>query len=318
MNISGIHHVTAIASDSQRNLDFYTQVLGLRLVKLTVNFDVPDTYHFYFGDEIGHPGTLLTFFLWPGTRQGRHGTSQATRTAFSIPPESTGYWIERLNQSGVTVESTSERFNEEVISFTDPDGLQLELVAGEESNQASPWLEGPVPPELAIRSFFGVTLMEEGFEATAELLSGPFGFQLAGEAEKRARFKAPSDQPGRFIDLVSLPNAPAGTMGTGTVHHVAWRTESDERQLAWREQLVNLGYDVTPVLDRQYFHSIYFREPGGVLFEIATDPPGFTTDESVDCLGSSMKLPPWLEPRRMQIERELPVIQLPNTCPERV
>ncbi len=318
MNIPGIHHITAIAENSQQNLDFYTQALGLRLVKLTVNFDVPDTYHFYFGDEIGHPGTILTFFLWPGTRRGKPGTGQATRIAFSIPPESAGYWTERLNQFGVTIDGTSQRFDEEIISFLDPDGVQLELVAGEEMNQASPWLEGPVPPESAIQSFHGVTLMEEGFESTAELLTGTFGFQLVAEAEKRARFKAPSDQPGRFIDLVSLPSAPAGITGTGTVHHIAWRTESDERQSAWREQLVSLGYDVTPVLDRQYFHSIYFREPGGVLFEIATDPPGFTTDESADCLGSSMKLPPWLEPRRLQIERELPALRLPNVCSELV
>ncbi len=316
--IRGIHHITAIASDPQRNLDFYTRVLGLRLVKLTVNFDAPDTYHFYFADASGHPGTILTFFPWPGARRGLHGTGQATMLAFSIPPGSLGYWSDRLKQHGTTVSSPFERFDEEGFAFQDPDGLQVELVASQSGAEpeAAIWEGSPVPVEMALRGFHGVTLMEEGFEATMELLKDTFGFREIAQVENRARFEAPSGQPGRRIDLISLPAAPVGRMGAGVVHHVAWRAAGDAEQLAWREKLVAKGLDVTPVLDRQYFHSIYFREPGGVLFEIATDPPGFATDEGIDCLGTSLKLPPWLEPVRREIASQLPALELPETCPE--
>ncbi len=315
--IPGIHHVTAIASDPQRTLNFYTQMLGLRLVKLTVNFDDPETYHFYFGDARGHPGTILTFFPWPGVRPGRHGTGQADRLAFSIPSGSTGYWLERLENHGVTESKTFQRFDEEGLGFEDPDGLQLELI---EDTMPEPgvmaWEETSVPVEMALRGFHGITLLEEGFEATAELLRDTFGFRQTQEAENRARFEAPSTQPGRRIDLITLPAAPIGRMGAGIVHHVAWRAADDAQQLAWREELVNAGLDVTPVLDRQYFHSIYFREPGTVLFEIATDPSGFATDEEVGCLGTSLKLPPWLEPQRPEIRQRLPGLHLPVACPE--
>ncbi|HEX7973005.1 MAG TPA: ring-cleaving dioxygenase [Anaerolineales bacterium] len=313
-NIRGIHHVTAIASDPQRNLDFYTGVLGLRLVKLTVNFDAPDTYHFYFADGTGNPGTILTFFPWPGARQGVHGARQASTLAFSIPAGAAGFWVDRLKQHGVTA-STGESFNEEVISFADPDGLQLELVAGETEAAVSPWEGGPVPAQAALRGFHGVTLQEEGYEATAALLSETFGFRLAYQAENRARFEAPSGQPGRRIDLVCLPAGALGRMGAGVVHHVAWRTGDEAQQLEWRKKLVGLGLNVTPVLDRQYFRSIYFREPGGVLFEIATDPPGFAIDESPQRLGTSLKLPPWFEPRREEISRQLPSLRLPASGP---
>jgi glyoxalase family protein len=316
LKIPGIHHITAIASDPQRNLDFYTQVLGLRLVKLTVNFDAPDTYHFYFGDGAGHPGSILTFFPWPDAHRGLHGTRQATMIAFSIPAGSTGFWVDRLKQQGMSPSTPIDRFGEEVVPFVDPDGLQLELVAVDSPPATSSWEEGPVPPEHALGGFHGVTLLEEGFEATSALLKETFGFQLTHEAENRARFEALSDQYGRHIDLISLPDAPLGRLGAGIVHHVAWRAADEAQQLAWRERLIELEYDVTPVLDRQYFHSIYFREPGGVLFEIATDPPGFATDEQTDCLGSSLKLPPWLEPQRAELMRTLPTLHMPSPCPQ--
>jgi glyoxalase family protein len=316
--INGIHHVTAIASNPQRNLDFYTQVLGLRLVKLTVNFDAPDTYHFYLADGSGSPGTILTFFPWPDARRGTHGTGQATMLAFSTPAGALGYWHDRLKSQGLTVSTPFRRFDEEGFAFQDPDGLQLELVAGYPGSdpEVEVWQAGPVPAEMALRGFHGITLLEEGFEATAELLTGVFNFYQTHEARNRVRFEAPSGQPGRKIDLISLPSAPAGRMGAGTVHHVAWRAADDAQQLSWRDTLIEKGLNVTQVLDRQYFHSIYFREPGGVLFEIATDPPGFTTDESIDCLGTSLKLPPWLEARRLEIARLLPDLLLPVGCPE--
>ncbi len=316
--ITGIHHITAIASDPQHNLDFYTQVLGLRLVKLTVNFDAPETYHFYFGNATGQPGSILTFFPWPESRQSKQGARQASHVAFSIPLYSVDYWVNRLNEQGVNASPVLERFSEQVIQFTDPDGLQLELVTSPFTGETPAWEASPVPAQYGLRGFHGVTLMEEDFEPTARLLTEIFGFQQTQEAENHARFEAPSAEPGHTIDLVSLPAAPIGRMGHGAVHHVAWRAADDAAQLAWRERLVAAGLDVTPVLDRQYFHSIYFREPGGVLFEIATDPPGFAIDESQGCLGTNLKLPSWLEPHRQEIEQSLPALRLPQPCNEMV
>ena len=308
--IPGIHHVTAIASDPQRNLDFFTQVLGLRLVKLTVNFDDPGTYHFYFGDELGHPGTILTFFPWPGARRGIRGNGQVAVTSFSIPEGSTGYWQERLKRQGVSVGELSRRFDEEAVVFLDPDGMQLELVAYPTADPHKAWERGPVPPEHTIRGFHSVTLWEKDLERVAELLTQTLGFRPSQEAAQRLRFQAASDAPGRLVDVIHRPNGDPGWSGAGTVHHVAWRTSDDAEQLAWQEEITELGIRVTPVMDRQYFHSIYFREPGGVLFEIATDPPGFTWDEPPGQLGQALKLPPWLESRRAEIEQALPNLHL--------
>ena len=293
MIIPGLHHITAIASDPQRTLDFYTKVLGLRLVKLTINFDDPGTYHFYFGDEAGRPGTILTFFPWPGASKGRPGAGQATVVPFAVG-SLTG-WPEKLAHAGSRVSEPMERFGATVLLFEDPDGMQLELVASGGGNGSS-----------AITGFAGVTLSEQGYESTARLLTDVFGYTLIGSEANRFRY---SSSAGNYVDLLCQPDSRRGVMGAGTVHHVAFRAESDDIQLLWQKELSRKGYDVTPVLDRQYFHSIYFREPGGVLFEIATDPPGFATDESLADLGTHLKLPPWLEPARGDIERALPKLE---------
>ena len=304
--IPGIHHVTAIATDPQTNYDFYTEVLGLRFVKKTVNFDDPGTYHFYFGDSAGRPGSIMTFFPWPGARRGRQGTGQATVTAFSVPAGSLGYWTERLESKRIDAKLVGRRLEEEVLSLRDPDGLRLELVAHDDASTLPAWTDGPVQAEAAIRGFHGVTLMLEGYQATASLLSDAMGFRLTGEEGNRFRFAVDGAGPGLLVDLLCSPDSAPGSWAAGTVHHVAFRARSTEDQLAWREILVSAGMNVTPVLDRNYFKSIYFREPGGVLFEIATDPPGFTADESVEELGTHLKLPPWLEQHRGKIEMALP------------
>ena len=310
--ITGIHHITAIASEPQRNLDFYVGLLGLRLVKRTINFDDPGTYHFYFGDAGGTPGTILTFFPWPGARRGHRGVGQIEAIAFAIAPDSVRYWLDRLKEQHVAAEKATVRFGEEVIRFTDPDGLLLELIASGSPGKVESWSTGPVPAEHSLRGFHGVSAALEGYERTAKLLTETFGYYLVQESGNRFRFVASSDaNPGRTIDLLCMPDGRAGNVAAGSVHHIAFRAKNDAEQLQWRESLVELGYNVTPVMDRTYFHSIYFREPGGILFEIATDPPGFSLDETVEELGSKLRLPPWLESARAQIEEVLPPIKVP-------
>jgi len=311
-DILGIHHVTAIADDPQRNIDFYTGVLGLRLVKLTVNFDDPQSYHLYYGDELGHPGTLLTFFAWPGVPRGRQGTGQVTVTSFSIPQGSLDYWIERLSQQGVSSTGPASRFDETVLSLQDPDGLALELVAHPQAELRPAWKSGTVPAEHAIRGVHTVTLSEDGYERTAKLLTETMGFRLLGEENGVFRYAVGEQGPGAYVDVRCAPGLRRGHVAGGTVHHVAWRTPTDEREQAWRGVLAGFDLNVTPVLDRKYFHSIYFREPGGILFEIATDPPGFAVDEPVGQLGTRLELPPWLEPQRKEIEQVLPALRLPQ------
>ncbi|MDI3340288.1 MAG: ring-cleaving dioxygenase [Sphaerobacter sp.] len=304
--IPGIHHLTSIAADPQRNVDFYTGVLGLRLVKVTVNFDLPDTYHLYYGDEVGTPGTILTIFPWSRVPRRRPGTGQVAVTAFAIPAASTGYWVDRLRRHGLAVARPAARGEEEVIPFTDHDGLQYELVARDDGPARAVWAGGPVPPEHAIRGFHGVTIWEAELEPTARLLTELLGFRLVGEARDRLRFVVGEGAARAVIDVVCPPGVAPGAEDVGTVHHIAWRTPDEAAQRAWRERLTAAGVPVTPVRDRQYFKSIYFREPGGVLFEIATDAPGFAIDEPVAALGTSLKLPPWYEPQRAEIERALP------------
>lgn len=311
-NVEGLHHVTAIAGEPQPNVDFYTGVLGLRLVKLTVNFDDPTTYHLYYGDGQGHPGTILTFFPWPGAFKGRIGTGQLTVTSFAVPEKSLPYWRERLRKHGVEFDEARSDFGEEMLFLRDPDGLQLELVSTSKAEPDRVWARGPVPTEHAIHGFHHVTLLENGYERTAWLLTDTLGFKQIGKQGNRFRYAIANGAPSTIVDLVCAPEGRPGRVAVGTVHHVAWRTATDAEQVQWRDTLSKLEYDVTPIIDRQYFHSVYFREPGGVLFEIATDPPGFATDETVERLGSSLKLPPWLEQTRPELQRLLPPIELPR------
>jgi glyoxalase family protein len=309
--ILGIHHVTAIASDPQRNVDFYTQVLGLRLVKRTVNFDDPGTYHLYFGDEVGSPGTILTFFPWPLASRGSPGVGQVTVTSFSIPDGSLNYWERRLLSAGTPAERSGKRFDEEVLTFADPDGLKLELVAHSGVATDRVWKSASVPAEHAIQGFYSVTLCEQGYESTVEVFE-TMGFRKIAEQGNRFRFDVGEGGAGARADVLCASEAPFGRIAAGSVHHVAWRVVDSNSQQSWRRRLVSERLNVTPVLDRCYFRSVYFREPGGVLFELATDPPGFAIDEPAERLGETLKLPPWLEPHRKEIERVLPSIQLPQ------
>ncbi|AXC14261.1 Glyoxalase family protein [Acidisarcina polymorpha] len=306
--IVGLHHVTAIASDPQRNLDFYTEVLGLRFVKRTVNFDDPGTYHFYFGDDAGTPGTILTFFPWPQSARGVSGAGEVAQTAFRVPSNSLGYWRRRLLERGLPVKESGRRFEEEVLSFADPEGMKLEIVAYGEATAANPSRFASVPQEHAIRGFSGVTLLEHDGENTGNLLN-VLGFHKIAEEGNRLRFAADGDAPGNQIDLILDPNAAYGRTGAGSVHHIAFRAPDNAAQLEWREE-IGKYLDVTPVMDRTYFQSIYFREPGGVLFELATDPPGFALDEPLESLGEELRIPEWLEPRRAWVEQRLAKLEL--------
>lgn len=311
--ISGIHHLTAIAGDPQRNLDFYAGVLGLRLVKLTVNFDVPNTYHLYYGDEVGRPGTIITFFPWPHMRRGRVGAGQFTATALSIPPGALDYWRARLEAHGVQCAGPLERFEETVLAFEDPDGLPLELVAHQGAEERPGWPQGPVPAEMTIRGIYGISAVSLAHERTARVLTELLGLRELAREDGRVRYVAGQGGSGAIIDLIEPQEATPGIEGTGTVHHLALRVPDDEAQRQVHHEVAEHGFRVTPVLDRQYFRSIYFRELGGLLFEIATDPPGFTVDEPAERLGSELRLPPWLEPRREELIRQLPPLRLSAT-----
>lgn len=308
--LPGIHHVTAIASDPQENVDFYAGLLGLRLVKKTVNFDDPGSYHLYYGDEVGHPGSIMTFFAWPGAPRGRQGTGQVAVTRFAVPLASLDYWRQRLDDHGVAADASDAGFGDEALAFADPDGIRLQLVASDDPRP--PRNQGPVPPEHAIRGFYGIALRLVRSNPTAALLVDTMGFERVAEASGRIRFAAAGRGPASLVDLLEEPDRGPGQTAAGTVHHIAWRTPDEERQLEWQRVLRAAGRDVTPVLDRNYFRSIYFREPGGVLFEIATDPPGFTVDESPEQLGTGLKLPDWYESSRAEIERELPPLTGPK------
>jgi catechol 2,3-dioxygenase-like lactoylglutathione lyase family enzyme len=307
--ILGIHHITAIAGDPQTNLEFYAGVLGLRLVKLTVNFDDPRTYHLYYGDGVGHPGTILTFFPWPYAPQGRRGTGQVTETAFAIPEHAVDFWAARLAEHRVAFKSPFDRFGEQVLSLSDPDGLGIELVGARVTRDDRVYAAGPVPLEFAIRGFHSATLMQADERKTTALLTDTMGFTLVAQKGNRYRYAVDSGQGANLVDVLRAPDERQGRVLVGTVHHIAWRTQDDEKQLAWRAELTRLGYGVSPVMDRKYFHSIYYREPGGILFEIATDPPGFTVDESPEDLGSRLVLPPWLEAERTELEGVLPPLR---------
>ena len=310
-SILGIHHVTAITGDPQQNIDFYTGVLGLRLVKVTVNFDDPEAYHFYYGDSHGRPGTILTFFAWPGARRGRQGNGQVTAASFAVPKSSLDFWTDRLAANGVVSAIQPERFGEQVLSFADPDGLRLELVEAAHIDATHAWVDGDVPAKYSIHGFHGATLSETGYERTAALLTETMGFRLLRQEQNRFRYEpvhSHAGRAGKTLDVVCSPTAPEGRIAVGTIHHIAFRTSDDAEQREWLGEITRLGYNISPVMDRVYFHSIYYREPGGILFEIATDSPGFAVDEPVEQLGKGLQLPPWLESLRPRIESALPAI----------
>ena len=312
LKVPGIHHVTSVVGDPQRDLDFYTGVLGLRPLKVTVNFDVPKTYHLYFGDHAGTPGTILTTFPWPRTRSGRIGAGQIGVTTFAVPEGSLEYWRKRLEQHDVETETMRTVFGEEKITFDDQDGLVNALVGQPGADIADAWHEGPVPAEHAITGFAGVTLYSRKPDETTAVMTDLLGFSVSAESQSLRRFTTGTGERGSTIDLLLEPPFDDGVEGPGTVHHVAWRTRDEAEQKRWRQRLTSVGLSVTPVRDRSYFKSIYFNEPGGILFEIATDPPGFAIDEPVESLASGVRLPPWYEDRRGEFERGLQTIRLPN------
>ncbi|MDZ4724187.1 MAG: ring-cleaving dioxygenase [candidate division Zixibacteria bacterium] len=314
--VLGIHHVTAIASDPQRNLDFYVNLLGMRLLKLTVNYDDPGTYHLYYGNKIGSPGSALTFFPWPKIPRGRRGSGQVTSTTFSVPPSSIQYWADRLIRNQIQFEETMTASGEQTLIFEDPDGMELQLV-GVAFDSREAWGEGEVPAEHGIRGFHSVTLTLEGYERTAGLMTTQLGFRLRSQHGNLFRYESGDGGSGSFVDILCQPDLRMGGMGAGIVHHVAWRAKDDAHQLRLRESLVKAGQNVTPVIDRNYFHSVYFREPGHVLFEIATDQPGFAIDEPLDKLGGKLLLPPHLETKRSQLEAALPPLTLPSKQKQR-
>jgi len=306
--VTGIHHITAIAGDPQKNVDFYTGILGLRMVKKTINFDAPDVYHLYYGDEIGSPGTILTFFPFTGARKGTKGTGEMTYTAFSVPIDSLDYWKDRLSKYGISVSTVLHRFGEQLIRFEDHDGLGIELIATDKDNRTS-WTYGKIPQDKAIQGFYGATLNLKAKELTEQLLTEMMDYRFVGEEDGRYRYGT-EGKPGDIIDIVVDKNGRQGTQSAGTVHHIAFRTANDASQLEVQRKLMKAGVQVTEVKDRNYFKSIYYREPGGVLFEIATDEPGFAIDEEVSNLGEKLKLPEWVEPQRDQLEKRLPVLHL--------
>ncbi|MFB3854696.1 MAG: VOC family protein [Vicinamibacterales bacterium] len=315
--VLGLHHVTAIAADAQRNLSFYAGVLGLRFVKRTVDFDDPRTYHTYFGDELGRPGSVLSFFSWPGMQRGQLGTGQAGVISFSISLGSTAYWIERLVGLGVAFTGPLSRFGERYLAFRDTDGLLLELVARPDATRREGWHGGPVPPEHAIRGLHGVTLWVADRGLTGMFLSHELGMQPVAEEGNVTRYAAGAGGPGCFVDLRGTPEFWSGKLGTGTVHHVALRAGTLEAQDRLREAVAAAGFTPTLRIDRKYFSSVSFREPGGVMIELSTDGPGFLLDEPLGRLGERLMLPERFEPMRESIERDLPPVRLPDRARSR-
>ena len=304
--VQGLHHITAFARNPQTNVNFYHNILGQRLVKTTVNFDDPGTYHLYYGDKVGTPGSIMTFFPWPMVARGTRGNGEVGASAYTIDAGSVDFWQKRLAAHGVKVGKLETRFGFDVIPFEDPDGMALELVVKEGPATIELWEDGPIPAEHALRAFHGVTLWLAEAERTGALLTEQLGYQFVSQEENRWRFQGASNDIGLYIDILADSKRPMGRMGAGSVHHIAFRTRDDSEQLEYQQTLGRAGFGVTPVRDRQYFRSIYFRSPGGVLFEIATDAPGFAIDEPVESLGQSLKLPAWYEPQRKEIEAVLP------------
>ncbi len=309
INPHGIHHVTAIARDPQQNVDFYTTVLGLRLVKQTVNFDAPHVWHLYYGDEQGSPSSILTFFPWPGVSMGREGAGLTTATAFSVPKESLGFWTKHLQSLGIEFAWAKDSEANDLLEIRDHDGMRLQLV-GTDGDKRSGWDGvGSIPAEHAVRGLHSVELSERQIDPTAGMLQNLLGMQFDSEGSGRSNFTMGKGGSGAKVEVLGGVSD-RGLQAGGTVHHVAFSAPNLATMELWQQELLSRGVQVTQIMDRQYFKSIYFREPGGVLFEIATDEPGFATDEPLLELGKKLKLPPWLEPNREQIEASLPPIRL--------
>jgi glyoxalase family protein len=310
-NITGLHHVTAIAGPAQENLDFYAGILGMRLVKKSVNQDDPSTYHLFYADGEGHAGSDLTFFPWAHMPRGRDGTGLTNEVSLAVPAGSLPYWEDRLAKHGVKLGAQVTRFGERALPFTDVHGLAVALVETSDAREFTPWTGSPVPVEHQIRGLHTVRISERVRARTEELLTNGMGFTLLAEENGWKRYALGEGGSGRVLDLEELPNVARGAWGTGRVHHVAWRVADDAAELAARKRLHEVGTRTTEVIDRFWFKSVYFNEPGGALFELATDGPGFGIDENMETLGKELILPPWLEPQRAEIARGLPTLVTP-------
>ncbi len=306
--ILGLHHITAIAGDAKRNLEFYTKILGQRLVKKTVNFDDPQTYHFYYGNETGTPGSILTFFPWQNVRKGYNGSGMATGIGYSVPKGSLEFWTDRFKQFNVKHHEMGERFGEKYIPFEDPDGLKIELIEPEIVDQRKSWKTDEIAGTMATKGFHSVTLTVKNMAPTASILTEIFGYRLLKQEGNRYRFITDAIENASIVDIIEVPNLAAGLNAGGTNHHVAFRVKDEKTQMEFREKILRRGLNITPKIDRDYFFSMYFREPGGILFELATENPGFDIDEPADELGTHLKLPKQYEDMRGEIEKVLPVL----------
>jgi len=304
--INGIHHITAIAGGAKKNYDFYTRILGLRMVKKTVNFDDPQTYHLYYGDKEGTPGTILTFFPWQGITAGRRGARQVTEIGYSVPEGSLDFWLKRFEDNNVIYNKPSEKFGEQYLTVLDPDGLKLELIVPKTADNRLPWETTDVKAENATRGFHNITITTNKIDATAKILTGVFGYRLLEQHVNRYRFITDAVDNAAIVDLVEVAGEVAGHVAGGSVHHVAFRVKNEAVLMEYRDKIASLGLHITDKIDRNYFYSLYFREPGGVLFELATDNPGFSVDEPVEQLGEGLKLPAQYESMREDLEKSLP------------
>lgn len=311
-SVHGIHHVTCIAGDAQENLDFYVALLGMRLVKKSVNQDDPGTYHLFYADRVGNPGTDFTFFPWANMEPGRLGVGLTVETSFAVPPGSLPYWQERLKQYSVEHSAPESRFGEMTLTFQDVHGLKLALVETNDERQFVPWEDSPVPSECQLRGMHSVRLWERKLAHTDAILTQRMGFSPLGTEDGWHLYGVEGGGSGKRIEIKELPEERRGQWGTGSVHHVAWRVKDTEEQMAVREGIANAGLRPTMQIDRFWFKSVYFKEPGGVLFELATDGPGFDRDEDMEHLGEQLILPPWLETQRTQIEAALPSLEMPG------
>jgi len=308
-SILGLHHITAIASDALQNFEFYTKTLGLRIVKKTVNFDDPETYHLYYGDESGSAGTILTFFPWTGIGQGTEGLGMATEIGYSVPSGSLDFWMQRLKDNRLKHTEITERFGESLLTFRDPDGLSLSLIVPAKQDSRTPWETADIKSDTATKGFHSTTLSLQSIDETAKVLTDLFGYRLLSQEGNRYRFATDTVDTAEIVDLLEVPNGARGRNAAGTNHHVAFRVKDEQVQMEMREKILSKNLQITGKIDRDYFFSLYFREPGGVLFEIATENPGFTVDEPLNELGTNLKLPHQHERLRTHLEKTLPELK---------